>query len=285
MLMSEIAKELVGTLKGFVTAEVDRFTKGPLAAFTNRLDAFEETVKGMLARAPEKGEPGLPGKDAPAPTAEQLKAAWCELMKDAAHRRPLIEILQDFYDAELKSLPSPKDGAPGVDGKDGRDALDIDVLPGIDLDKSVSRGTYATHNGGLWRATAKTKGMRGWECVVDGIATLEVKQTGERGFAVVISRSSGEVVEKALELPVMIYRGVYKPATEYVKGDTVTRDGGLWHCNVEKTTETPGSGSKDWTLAAKRGRDGADGKNGAPGKEGKSVDVEVPRPGEMKVPR
>ncbi len=33
--------------------------------------------------------------------------------------------------------------------------------------------------GGLWRAYEKTHGMRGWECLVDGVADIDVSMTGE----------------------------------------------------------------------------------------------------------
>ncbi|KQM92159.1 hypothetical protein ASE77_11810 [Sphingomonas sp. Leaf226] len=51
------------------------------------------------------------------------------------------------------------------------------------------------------------------------------------------------------------YRGVHEPNVAYDTGDTVTHGGSLWHCNV-LTKERPGEGSKAWTLAVKRGRDG-----------------------------
>lgn len=53
------------------------------------------------------------------------------------------------------------------------------------------------------------------------------------------------------------YRGVHEPNVAYDTGDTVTHGGSLWHCNA-LTKERPGEGSKAWTLAVKRGRDGKD---------------------------
>lgn len=60
-----------------------------------------------------------------------------------------------------------------------------------------------------------------------------------------------------LGFPVMLYRGVWKDG-EYEHGDTVTRGGSLWHCDAQKTASKPGEGD-DWTLCAKKGRDGRDG--------------------------
>jgi hypothetical protein len=53
------------------------------------------------------------------------------------------------------------------------------------------------------------------------------------------------------------YRGVHELGAAYDTGDTVTHGGSLWHCNV-LTKERPGEGSRAWTLAVKRGRDGKD---------------------------
>jgi len=152
--------------------------------------------------------------------------------------------------AALPSVPAPENGV------DGKDALQLEIQPAIDETKSYPRGTYATHSGGLWRAYQKTTGMKGWECVVDGMSAADIKQTEARTFEVSISMASGTVVNKSFCLPVMIYRGVFKNGEGYLPGDTVTWGGSLWHCD-DVTTDKPGeNGSKGWTLAAKRGRDG-----------------------------
>lgn len=146
-----------------------------------------------------------------------------------------------------------KDGAPGIDG---RDALHLEVLPAIDEAKSYQRGTYAKHAGGLWRSFEQTHGMRGWECIVDGVKSLQVVANGKE-FTVIAERSSGEVNETKALIPVQVYKGVFTDA-EYQQGDTATWAGSLWHCNVTGTKAKPGDGSGDWTLAVKKGRDGKD---------------------------
>ena len=56
------------------------------------------------------------------------------------------------------------------------------------------------------------------------------------------------------------YKGVWNPQTEYRRGDCVTRDGSIWHCQRnDNTGMRPGSEGDGWRLAVKRG---ADGKNG-----------------------
>lgn len=185
--------------------------------------------------------------------------------------RPL---LQDLVTAAVAEIPAPRDGKDydlavlkqAVDdavgalppAQDGRDALHLEIQPFIDEGKSYPRGSYATHNGGLWRAYEKTHGMRGWECIVDGMAVVEIDHSDQRRFTVTLTRTSGASETKAFDVPVMIYQGVFKLGQEYRPGDTVTWAGSLWHCD-EQTQDKPGeTGSKGWTLAAKRGRDGRD---------------------------
>ncbi|KDZ56225.1 carbohydrate binding domain protein [Escherichia coli 3-073-06_S1_C2] len=161
------------------------------------------------------------------------------------------DVLQKAVLDAVSALPAPQDG---------RDATALEILPAIDDQKSFPRGTYATHQGGLWRAYEKTHGMRGWECLVDGVADIDVSMTGERSFTVVVRQSSGQRTEKTFSLPVMLYRGVFRAGETYHPGDTVTWGGSLWHCN-SMTEDKPGEAhSSAWTLAAKRGRDAGGGK-------------------------
>ncbi|MDF7646831.1 phage gp6-like head-tail connector protein [Klebsiella variicola] len=183
--------------------------------------------------------------------------------------RPL---LQELVTAAVGEIPVPRDGKdydPAVlkqavedavaalpPAQDGRDALQLEIQPFIDEAKSYTRGSYATHNGGLWRAYEKTHGMRGWECIVDGVSDVDISMNGQRNFIVTVNRASGASEKKSFDIPTMVYRGVFKSGDEYLPGDTVTWGGSLWHCD-EQTQDKPGeTGSKGWTLAAKRGRDG-----------------------------
>lgn len=152
-------------------------------------------------------------------------------------------------------------GEAGKDGEDGRDALDLDVLSMIDETKRYRRGTFASHKGGLWRAVRTTEGMDGWECIVNGVNSVDLVQGEEaKTYALKVEMSDGATVGTSFALPVMIYRGVFREGDEFTPGDTVTWGGSLWHCN-ETTKDKPNDGTKAWTLAAKKGRDGRDGEN------------------------
>ncbi|EOJ4339049.1 phage portal protein, partial [Escherichia coli] len=215
-------------------------------------DVLQKAVNDAVANIP------LPA-DGKSITPDDVRPMLEQMVKEAVSHIPVPrdgrdydpDVLQKAVLDAVSALPAPQDG---------RDATALEILPAIDDQKSFPRGTYATHQGGLWRAYEKTHGMRGWECLVDGVADIDVSMTGERLFSVVVRQSSGQRTEKTFSLPVMLYRGVFRAGETYHPGDTVTWGGSLWHCN-SMTGDKPGEAhSSAWTLAAKRGRDAGGGK-------------------------
>lgn len=202
-------------------------------------DAAESAVKQALESLPKP-------KDGKSVSAEDLRSLVEEVVSASLPEPVDVEKLAENVAANIP-VPEP--------GSDGKDALSIELEPCIDETKSYPRGTYATHNGGLWRSHEKTHGMRGWECIVDGVSNVDIKQDNHRTFSISLERASGAVEVKSFDIPVTIYRDVFKAGNEYQPGDTVTWGGSLWHCN-EATSDKPGeTGSKGWTLAVKKGRD------------------------------
>ncbi|WP_159876652.1 MULTISPECIES: phage portal protein [unclassified Raoultella] len=198
-----------------------------------------------------------PAQDGRSVTPEDVRPLLQELVTAAVGEIPVPRDGKDYDPAVLKQAVDDAVGALPP-AQDGRDALHLELQPFIDEGKSYPRGSYATHNGGLWRAYEKTHGLRGWECIVDGVSAVDISMDGQRNFTVTVNRASGASEKKAFDIPAMVYRGVFKSGDEYLPGDTVTWAGSLWHCD-EITQDKPGEpGSKGWTLAAKRGRDGRD---------------------------
>ncbi|MEG8285255.1 phage portal protein [Klebsiella variicola] len=196
-----------------------------------------------------------PAQDGKSVTPEDVRPLLQELVTAAVGEIPVPRDGKDYDPAVLKQAVDDAVAALPP-AQDGRDALQLEIQPFIDEGKSYSRGSYATHNGGLWRAYEKTHGMRGWECIVDGVSDVDISMNGQRNFIVTVNRASGASEKKSFDIPTMVYRGVFKSGDEYLPGDTVTWGGSLWHCD-EQTQDKPGeTGSKGWTLAAKRGRDG-----------------------------
>jgi hypothetical protein len=92
----------------------------------------------------------------------------------------------------------------------------------------------------------------------DGVSfddlTYEIDEA--RGVAVV-KALSGEREHVVLEVPIMLFKGVYRAGDQYRAGNTVTCKGDLWIARSD-TFETPGNGKTAWQLAVRRGRDGRD---------------------------
>ncbi|WP_227635272.1 phage gp6-like head-tail connector protein [Klebsiella pneumoniae] len=214
----------------------------------------------VLKQAVEDAVASLPpAQDGKSVTPEDVRPLLEELVTAAVGEIPVPRDGKDYDPAVLKQAvdDAVADAVAALPpAQDGRDALHLEIQPFIDEGKSYTRGSYATHNGGLWRAYEKTHGMRGWECIVDGVSDVDISMNGQRNFIVTVNRASGASEKKSFDIPTMVYRGVFKSGDEYLPGDTVTWGGSLWHCD-EQTQDKPGeTGSKGWTLAAKRGRDG-----------------------------
>src|ERR1700712_1111752 len=141
--------------------------------------------------------------------------------------------------------------------QDGRDTIDLDILPAIDEAKQYPRGTYAAHRGGLWKSYERTHGMRGWECIVDGIDGVSVVQDGDREFSVTLAKSSGAEVVQKFAMPIQIYKGVHREEQIYDAHDNVTWAGSQWTSTKAANTDKPGT-SDAWTLCVKAGRPGKD---------------------------
>jgi len=207
------------------------------------LPDIAQMVKDAVAEIPVPDSPVLPD-------IESMVQRAVSAIK-VPQPEPLPDIAQMVKDA-VAEMPKPDDGKPGEDGKD---ALQLEILPSINPEKVYQRGTYAIHQGGLWRSYQKTTGMKGWECLVDGISDIDISQHDERNFTVTAIKSSGDKTEKKFSVPVMIYRDIFKDGEKYFPGDSVTWGGSVWYCN-EATGDKPGEdGSKGWKLAVKRGRD------------------------------
>lgn len=231
------------------------------------VDDLTPMVRELVDAAAAAIPAPAPGKDGQSVTVDDV--------------RPLVEQL-------VASIPKPKDGenvpievvaalvggevakAVGAlprpqDGNDGRDAAAIEPLPAIDPARSYPRGTWAKHQRGLWLARTATDGMTGWDCIVAGVAALEMTSDGLRTVTVKSILSDGQSESAEFVLPTMVYRGIWT-AGAYEPGDTTSWDGSTWHCE-EKTTDRPGT-SAAWRLCVKRGRDGKDGLRGTRGERG-----------------
>lgn len=157
-----------------------------------------------------------------------------------------------------------QNGRDGRDGERGRDALELEILEGIDEARSYARGTAAVINGGTWwaqRATEPVVGgdyrAAGWICVLRGIA--DASEEAEDGGRVVVRTlvlSDGARVVQRVKTAAIVYRGTHKIGAEYEAGDSVTYAGSLFV--AQRETKSPPGDGEAWKLAVKRGKDGRD---------------------------
>ena len=225
-----------------------------------------------LVKLPEVKD-GEPGKDAPEVDLAAVAEAAAKLivLPEVKDGKDAAEVDLEAV-AALVKLPEPEKVdvdaiaraaaalIPVTEVKEpehGRDALALEILPTIDESKQYARGTYAAFRGGLWRSYERTHGMRGWECIVDGVDGVGVAKDGERAFSVTVTKSSGVTVAEKFEMPIQIYKGVHRDGDEYAAHDTVTWGGSQWVSNKSANTDKPGA-NDSWTLCVKAGRAGKD---------------------------
>jgi len=153
-------------------------------------------------------------------------------------------------------------GDPGERGRDGAGLAGVATTREGELMFTLSDGSILT--------LGRIDGRDGL-----GFEDMTVTHDGERTTTLVFVRGD-QRKEFPIVWPVSIYRGVHKAGDTYVRGDSVTLGGSVYHCNAA-TTARPGDGCPDWTLSVKHGRDGRNGDKGPAGPEGRpGKDLRLP---------
>jgi hypothetical protein len=222
--IADLMAAIVPVIKDHFTSEIGKAIK-PLV---ERLEALE--AKGDQHVQGEKGEAGAQGPPGEAGQPGQ----------PGAEGQP--------------GAPGPQGemGLKGDAGDRGRDGIGI-------------AGAAITREGELMvTLTDGTVLMPGKVDGRDGLSLedMTLEHDGDRTTTFVFAR--GDVRrEYRVVWPIVIYRGVFETGRAYVRGDTVTHLGSMYHCNTP-TEAHPNTGSPDWTLAVKHGRDGRNGRHAAP---------------------
>lgn len=245
-VMPQINAEIVRQV-----AEIPRPEDGKSVSVEDLRPVLQEMVDKVASEIPVPAD----GKSV---TVDDVRPVLQEMVDKAAAEIPVpvdgksvtVEDVLPQINAEIArqvaQIPRPEAA------KDGRDALDIMILPDIDFAKSYPRGTFATHNGGLWKSHSQTAGERGWDCIVRGVGAVHLEQKNERNFVIVYTDTVGDKKEFPITVPSQIYRGIWRENKEYQRGDTVTWGGSLWHCNADMAVGKPGESEEHWKLAVKR---------------------------------
>lgn len=249
--------------------------------------SIEEVVSSAVVKAVSALPPPEPGRDGKSINPEEVSATIKAMVDGAIAALPVpkdgepgksvtVDDVAPLIAAEIAkavaAIPVPKDGLNGVG------------LAGALIDRTGN--LVITLTNGETKELGRVVGEAGADVDTDSVMTFikesvavevgkikvpvdgkdglgfddfSVEFDGERSFKWVFQRGS-ERKEFLFATNAMIYRGVFTDGT-YLPGDVVTWGGSLWHCNAE-TSVKPDSGSKDWTLCAKKGRDGKDGRNG-----------------------
>jgi len=216
------------------------------------LDALKATVEGIVI--PEFPQaPELP--DIRGMVDEAVKTAVASIPAPQDGKGVTVEDVAPLIVSEVEKrvsgIPVAKDG---IDGKDGVGLAGALIDRDGELVVTLTNG--ATKNLGPVVGKDGEPGKPGR----DGFALENFDASVMDDGRTVLLAFTGNDLDYSVELgfPVMLYRGVFTEGS-YCKGDTVTWGGSLWHCDANSTDSKPGDGSKDWTLCAKKGRDGKDG--------------------------
>jgi len=244
-----------GELFGRQVVEIVRsYVDAQVAPLREENDDLKKRLADMEARELPpgvKGDPGEPGRDGVVDM-EAVKA----LVHAAVASLPPAERGEPGQRGD-DGLNGEKgaDGPPGEPGQDGKDGIGL-----ADALKDADGNLVLVMTNGRTKRLGRIDGQNG-EPGKDGrdglgFDDLNVEQIGERTIRFLLKRGA-DAAEFDLNLPVPIYRGVFKEAEPYEVGDLVTWAGSLWHCNEPKGLK-PGVPDSGWQLAVKAGRPGKD---------------------------
>lgn len=180
-----------------------------------------------------------------------------------------IDDVKPLIDELAKSIPLPKDGRDGIDGKDGIDGVDGKSITFDEVEALVSKaiGEYQTKwaldmerrsqevfQRAIERIPVPKDGNDGRDAVdVDG---FDVAQEG-KSMTLSLMRDGVVVSQKTVRIPGFEDRGVWRDGVDYEKGDGVSFGGSFFIAQKDQPEGKPEQ-SKDWRCAVKRGRDGKD---------------------------
>lgn len=246
-------------------AEVARLIEESVERAAAQIEPREvspEVVRAVVVEEVAKLPPAEPGKDAEPPTDDALLALIAPLVETAVagiekpkdgssvtvdDLRPMVEELASVAAAEaVKTIPAPKDGEPGADGK-----LPIVI---VYVDGVHYAGDVVTHDGATYQAskdTGREPPHDDWVCLAragrDG-------QDGAEGRSFRIRGTYAEGIE------------------DYTALDLVSLNGGAFIAKTNAPGACPGP---DWQLVASQGKRGAPGEPGKPGQRGAAAPVVV----------
>lgn len=266
-----------------------------IAGAVMELDGRLKAVEARQSERGEKGESGRDGKDGaqgvkgdigpagPVPDESTVRAA-VEAFVRANPPGPGTKGDSGERGPQGERGEAGEKGEPGRDGKDGADAtVEYDQLQKL-VDDSVAR-SGAIYQLDLEKRFAEA--LRGFDArIADAIKAMPTPRDGKDGVDGKDGRHGLSVeglkreyipetheiretwaqagVEKELRYPAggIVPKGYWREGVKAGASEAWTHEGTLWIA-LRATSEKPGITAKDWTIGARRGRDGKDGRNGS----------------------
>jgi hypothetical protein len=198
----------------------------------------------------EPGRPGEKGADGKNVSAEQMR-----------------EVVDAVVAQLLACVPTPKDGNDGTAGADGnqgppgQDGKSItleDVLPVLESMQAKWALDFERRAQALFQDAIKTmpKPKDGNDGL--GFDDLTVERKDFRHYVLRFTRGD-QVKEFNLDVPMLVYRGVYKRDEDYSVGDLVSWGGHMYHRDEPQAERRvdPDKTASGWTQCVKRGNDGS----------------------------
>jgi hypothetical protein len=236
----------------FLAELISRFFDAAVAPLTARLAAVEARP------LPEKGDPGLDGKDGTSVTIADVRPMVDEYLKALPVPKDgasvTVDDVKPMIMEYLKAIPVPKDGEPGK-------SVTIDEV------RNMLSDTYASQQN-AWALDFERRAHDVLHRAIDKIPApkdgadgfslddLQIEDDGEGTLTLRFVR--GDLVrERTVRIPSLSDRGVFREGTAYRKGDGVSFGGSFWIAQKDAPEGKPGT-SPDWRLAVKKGRDGRD---------------------------
>lgn len=239
-----------------------------------------EAVKSMQAEVQDFIKSVPMPQDGKSVTLEDVKpildAAMGDIRKESAAAVEMIlkdgRIEREAMQSAIKELRQPADGLPGKDGENGKDGApgqkgaDGIGLAGAMIDREGD--LLVTMTNGEVKSLGAVVGKDGANGSngADGISldTFDMQYIEETHEVCIKASAAGRV--KELRYPAGGIRpgGYWREGTKVKACETWVHDGSLWIA-VKDTVSQPKTGSDDWIIGARKGRDGERGQKGSDG--------------------
>lgn len=161
-------------------------------------------------------------------------------------------VAKHFVENPIRQPEDGKPGERGEKGEPGRDGLDVK-----DLFRADGGRLVAVMSDGTTKDLGQFVGENG----KDGLSVTDLTREYLPDSHEIVERWTQAGQSKELRYPAggIHHGGYWMNGVKAAAGQSWTHNGTLWIA-VNDTADEPSAASKDWTIGARKGRDGQDGK-------------------------